>query len=217
MESQRKRIKKSSQIPWDSGHFGQCPISVRFSVVILKWFWEFSGEMEPNTERELDNVPPSSNHNHNQPSPTSSPPTPPSPLPVSVGPGYQNYFFSSSPSISPPFSPNSSPQTSPRPPPSQNIPPPKQSIPSGSLKLRANPSEPRANPAEPPPATEYSPLLHANYFEAPAESVYSEFPYEDIEWPRPRRRRPTSFFRVCLERICCCCEIPDCCPPLFTD
>ncbi|XXG62165.1 hypothetical protein AAC387_Pa05g0586 [Persea americana] len=40
-------------------------------------------------------------------SPSSSPPTPPSPLPVSVGPGHQNYFFSSSPSQSPPFSPHS--------------------------------------------------------------------------------------------------------------
>lgn len=168
--------------------------------------------MEPNTERELENVPPSSNHH--QPSPTSSPPTPPSPLPVSVGPGYQNYFFSSSPSISPPFSPNSSPQTSPRAPPNQTIPPPKQSIPSGSAKLRPNPTDPSRPPG---PATEFSPLLHASYFEAPAESVYNELPYEDIEWPRPRRHRPTSFFRVCLERICCCCQIPDCCPPLFTD
>lgn len=168
--------------------------------------------MEPNTERELENVPPSSNHH--QPSPTSSPPTPPSPLPVSVGPGYQNYFFSSSPSISPPFSPNSSPQTSPRAPPNQTIPPPKQAIPSGSVKLRPNPTDPSRPPGA---ATEFSPLLHASYFEAPAESVYNELPYEDIEWPRPRRNRPTSFFRVCLERICCCCEIPDCCPPLFTD
>jgi len=165
--------------------------------------------MEPNTERELDNVPP--NSYHHQPSPTSSPPTPPSPLPVSVGPGYQNYFFSSSPSISPPFSPTSSPQTSPRAAPYQTVPPTKQSIPSVSDNLRANPADP------PPPSTEYSPLLHANYFEAPTESAYHEFPYEDIEWPRPRRRRPTSFFRACLERICCCCEIPDCCPPLFTD
>ncbi|KAK9146106.1 hypothetical protein Sjap_006009 [Stephania japonica] len=41
-------------------------------------------------------------------SPSSSPPTPPSPLPVSIGPGYQKYLFSSSPSPSPPFSPPSS-------------------------------------------------------------------------------------------------------------
>ncbi|XP_057860054.1 vegetative cell wall protein gp1 [Cryptomeria japonica] len=148
-------------------------------------------------ERELDTVPPSVEEERH-PTPTSSPPTPPSPLPVSVGPGYQQYFFPSSPSNSPPFSPTSSSPSKPQV--YETIPPPARSIP-----FDKKPSKAYTSP------TEYSPLLP--HFGTPPDEAEDD---DYVEWST-NRRTARSFFRRCLEKIFCCCGIPDCCPPLFTD